>query len=178
MSIPYSKEDDDEISLHSFDSSRSGESHEYARNVQGYNSPHDDPKPIVLPSVETQHRARKVEKKRRIRPTFLQARLPKETLKKVGDCLCCGSTCDLKIVSGNFFLCPLCYKYAIGVAFSHPKFRLIVELRRELELMELNMTILGRDTDMPAVVDLHSRISATHRVIAGLFYDNTDIRSM
>jgi hypothetical protein len=174
----YTHEDDDEISLFSNDSIRSGESHEYARNAKGYTTPPHDPKPLVLPSLKNEHRAVKVVKKRRIRPTLLQAKLPVETIKQTGECLCCQSMCDFKMVTGNFYLCPQCYKYAIGVSFSHKKLRLIVELRRELEIMDLSMTRLGRDSDMPAVVDLHSRISAMHRVIAGLFYDNTDIRSM
>ena len=173
--ILYSQEDDDEISLQSFDSSRSGESHEYARNASGYNSPVNVKKSVVLPVIPD---AVKQIKKRRIRPTCLQEKLPVDIITNVGPCITCSMVCQTKFVDGGFHLCLLCSKHAVGVAFKHPKLKIIIQLRREIDLMELQMTRLGSESNMPMVVDLHSRISATHRVIAGLIYDTTDIRTL
>lgn len=70
----------------------------------------------------------------------------------------------------------MCTQYALGINFHHPKIKLIIMLRREYNLMQTKIDQLGKESNMPAVVDLHSRMNATHRVISGMIYENTDLR--
>ena len=177
MSKPFTKEDDEEISLGSFDSTRSGESHEYERNHRGYVAQATTKRNDVLPPVaNTKRIVEKQPKKRRIRPTCLQQKLPRDIETQVGPCVACELLCKIYIPSAKIYICHLCTQYALGINFQHPKLKLIIMLRREYDLMQTKMNQLGRESNMPAVVDLHSRLNATHRVIAGMIYDNTDLR--
>jgi hypothetical protein len=176
MTEIYTKEDDEEISLGSFDSTRSGESHEYERNARGYVAQITPKRTNILPPVANTQRTVEKPKKRRIRPTCLQAKVPRDVESQVGVCVACESICNIFIPIAKIYLCHLCTQYALGIHFQHPKLKLIIMLRREYKLMQTKMDQLGRESNMPAVVDLHSRLNATHRVIAGMIYDNTDLR--
>jgi hypothetical protein len=177
MTQVYTKEDDEEISLGSFDSTRSGESHEYERNARGYVAQTTPKRTHVLPPVANAKRiVEKQPKKRRIRPTCLQEKLPRDIETQVGPCVACDLLCNIYVPLAKIYICHMCTQYALGINFQHPKLKLIIMLRREYNIMQTKMNQLGKESNMPAVVDLHSRLNATHRVIAGLVYDNTDLR--
>ena len=177
MSQPFTKEDDEEISLGSFDSTRSGESHEYERNHRGYVAPVAEKRSRVLPPVANPQRiVEKKPRKRRIRPTCLQANVPRDVVTQLGVCIACDAMCNIFIPIVKIYLCSMCTQYALGINFHHPKIKLIIMLRREYNLMQTKIDQLGKESNMPAVVDLHSRMNATHRVIAGMIYENTDLR--
>ena len=174
---PFTKEDDDEISLHSFDSTRSGESVEYARNANGYLSPPRKANCNILPAVK-EPRSRKVEKKkkRRIQPVCLQATFP-DICRQAGICFSCNAMCQTKVFN-EFFVCNTCTQYAVGVPLTHPKIKLIIQLRIEHEQMRFRLDVYEEKPLTRESVDLRSRCNAMDRVIAGLIYDRTDLTQL
>jgi hypothetical protein len=87
----FTKEDDEEISLQSFDSTRSGASVEYERNHHGYTEPQCKPPNHVLFPVKESKRTKRVvqKKKRRIEPICLQQTFP-DIRREVGICFSCN----------------------------------------------------------------------------------------
>jgi hypothetical protein len=178
MTDKYTQEDDDEISLHSFDSERSGEPVEYQRNTI-FSTPIAPKKPAIFPSVETAYRVKQIAEKqprrRRVQPISLQTTIPEDVRRLVGSCFVCSLICQRKVF-GEYYMCTLCAQHSVGLPLHHPKIKLIIELRKENEYLQMCLAKLDRSKETVEVVDYHSRINAMNRVIAGFIYDHADTR--
>lgn len=175
---PFTKEDDEEISLHSFDSTRSGESVEYARNASGYTSPPRKAPTGILPAIKEPRKAKKVttKKKRRIEPVCLQRTFP-DIQNMCGRCFSCNNFCNTKVFN-EYHICNTCSIYGVGVPLTHPKFKLIIQLRREHENLRIRLSSYEDEPCTRESVDLQSRVNAMNRVIAGLIYDRSDLTTL
>ena len=174
----FTQQDDDEISLRSIDSERSGSAVEYERSNL-YSTPRPSKKSTVLPTVETAYRVKQIAEKkprrRRVQPVCLQTTVPDDVRRLVGNCFVCGMICQRKVF-GEYQMCTLCAQHSVGLPLHHPKIKLIIELRKENEYLQLCLSKLDRSKETMEVVDYHSRINAMNRVIAGFIYDHADTR--
>ena len=172
---PFTKEDDEEISLHSFDSTRSGESVEYERNHHGYTTPQCKSPVHILPPVKEPKRAKRVvqKKKKRIEPICLQQTFP-DIRRAVGFCFSCNIMCQTKVFD-EYYVCSTCTQNAVGVPLAHPKIKLIIQLRREQAMLRMRLESYENEPCTRESVDLRSRVNAMDRVLAGLIYDRIDL---
>jgi hypothetical protein len=180
MSRPYSKEDDDEISLHSFDSERSGEPEEYVsirptvgflttpvrKGISNHANAKNDKKPVV-------------KARRRIRPLSLEASpmIFKDRALDNGSCKYCSCLCNVKVFD-KYYICKECTQYAVGVKLDNPKLTLIIELRKEHERLQKALNKIDRKVDMGRSVSLTVRIQDINRLLIGFINDDLDLTSL
>lgn len=174
----FTKEDDEEISLQSFDSTRSGASVEYERNHHGYTEPQCKPPNHVLFPVKESKRTKRVvqKKKRRIEPICLQQTFP-DIRREVGICFSCNIMCQTKVFN-EYYVCSTCTQNAVGVPLNHPKIKLIIQLRREQAMLRMRLESYESEPCSRESVDLRSRVNSMDRVIAGLIYDRIDLTKL